>query len=88
MGNLPPGHRPVLFYPRVATAGECKCHPALPVNYSATKQIVCLVHTERMRRSVTDEPIVSTQMLVLFLTSRIPTTALILERNLKCVLVV
>lgn len=47
---------------RVATAGECKCQPVLPVNYAATKLIVCLVHTKKMPRLAIDGPIVSTQM--------------------------
>lgn len=35
---------------RVATAGECKCQPVLPVNYTATKLIVCLVHIEKKEK--------------------------------------
>lgn len=67
VANLPPSYGPILFYPsplngRVATAGECKCHPVLPVNYAATKLIVCLVHTKKMPRLAIDGPIVSTQM--------------------------
>lgn len=58
---------PFLFHPslpngRVATAGECKCHPVLPVNYTTTKLIVCLVHTRKMPRSAIDGSIVSAQM--------------------------
>lgn len=41
----PLSHGPLLSYPgspngRVATAGECKYHPVLPVNYTTKKLIV------------------------------------------------
>lgn len=44
---------------RVATAGECKCHPVLPVNYTATKLIVCLVHSKKDAALAIDWPFVS-----------------------------
>lgn len=59
MANLAPSYGPVPFHPgppngRVATAGECKWQPVLPVNYTATKLIVCLVHTKKDARLAVD----------------------------------
>lgn len=34
----------------VATAGERECHPVLPVNYAATKLIVCLVRIAKKKK--------------------------------------
>lgn len=67
VANLAPSYGPILFQPgppnsRVATAGECECHPVLPVNYTVTKLIVCLVHTKKNARLAIDGSIVSTQM--------------------------
>lgn len=69
VANLAPLYGPILrlsffFIPgspigRVATAGECKCHPVLPVNYTATKLIVCLVHSKKDAALAIDWPFVS-----------------------------
>lgn len=63
----PLSHEPLLSYPdspngRVATAGECKYHPVLPVNYTTKKLIVRRGAHLKDARLPLDGPIVSTQM--------------------------